>query len=1223
MEWNMSRKGFSKVWSAVRAGAPVLAIVAGAGLLAGPVARGDAIWVGGTSGNATTDTDWEIAANWLATGGEALPPGDGLLTTPGSGPVVDIGNNGTVNFSSAAGVGISRLHIGYDALGIPNGGTGVLNVNAGVINMDQDSTIGDGADGTLNINGGTLYTKDTKHTFVGASANGTVNLTSGNLYMSRYGLESGPGYGVFNMSGGTLDFIKYGGNPVTSGTQVLVDYFSFSGGILGGGTGIRTGTINAISGSGDIHFQANTGANVVLDLANDSVWHGTTGGGGTALASGDGQLTKTGPAQLTIDNVQGLRRFINVNGGTLVLDYALHPTGLLDDNSGISLGGGTLRLKGSGSPTLELIGTERKLESDGGGSTVLLDPNGSTIELDTRGTAGITSISRTLGTTVDFSAAGNGAGGPAVLGTDAKIDLTSAGVNGVLQGWTVNGATEWASNSGGVLTPLSNYSTDTDLGTSTAGATANMRPTGVQSDITTAQVFNSINLTGAAGINMTGAGSLALTSGGLIGNTTGAITGGTVTAAAPDVAAPTDLVIATPADLSVSSAIIDNGSGQPVSLTKTGAGVLTISGANTYSGSTFIDGGTLKLASQTALPLNTGVVISNTPGAALDLNGINTTLVGLTGGGDAGGEVKLSGANLTINNSAAETYAGIISGAGNLIKQGSSDQTLAGANTYTGTTTISGGTLWIKSLANGGLPSSLGASTSSAANLVIDGGTLRSALAVTSETDRLFTIGPSGATLYGNGNPTANQGYFGALRFMNTGALGMTGSASARKLTLDADGTAVTGTSERALNVTENRLSAIIPDSGPGAPTSVLKQGIGLWYLSGASTYTGSTQIDVGVLRVNSLANGGSPSSIGASSSAASNLVIDGGTLQYVGAGASTDRLFTLNFSGTLDSSGSGPINFSNTGALGGGGGILTLAGTNTGANTLAAAIGGSNSISKTGDGTWILTGPQTYTGPTTVDGGLLAMQSNLTTSSGITVSGGTLQLAPGGGSNRVIVAPTPAISNSGKIDLADNKMIVTTAGETGTWNGTAYDGVSGLVQSARGDGSWNGTTGITSSSAASNANPKLFSIGVVKVGDLHAGLADTDTTTFAGQTVHGSDTIAMYTYGGDANLDGKINIDDYGLIDSHVGQSGTAFGWHNGDFNYDGKINIDDYGIIDGNIGAQGAPIPASAQGLALSGGVSLGGVSAVPEPGSLAALSAMALLGVRRRRRLGQPAR
>jgi hypothetical protein len=176
-----------------------------------------------------------------------------------------------------------------------------------------------------------------------------------------------------------------------------------------------------------------------------------------------------------------------------------------------------------------------------------------------------------------------------------------------------------------------------------------------------------------------------------------------------------------------------------------------------------------------------------------------------------------------------------------------------------------------------------------------------------------------------------------------------------------------------------------------------------------------------------------------------------------------------------------------------------------------------------------------------------------------------------------------------------------------GSWTGSAYDGVTGLVASGRGDGSWNGG-GITTSSA----NGKLTGLGVAAASDV-LGIANGDAGTWNGQTVTGSDTLVMYTYGGDANLDGKINIDDYGRIDSNVGFNGTVHGWYNGDFNYDGSINIDDYGIIDSNIGIQGPPLGA-AQPLA--------GLAVVPEPASVAliGLGAAALSGARRRRRRGE---
>src|SRR6185437_1573616 len=60
----------------------------------------------------------------------------------------------------------------------------------------------------------------------------------------------------------------------------------------------------------------------------------------------------------------------------------------------------------------------------------------------------------------------------------------------------------------------------------------------------------------------------------------------------------------------------------------------------------------------------------------------------------------------------------------------------------------------------------------------------------------------------------------------------------------------------------------------------------------------------------------------------------------------------------------------------------------------------------------------------------------------------------------------------------------------------------------------------------------------------------------------------------GDANLDGRIDADDYFAIDSSLGKPAAAVNYSSGDFNYDGTIDGDDYFLIDANFRAQGAPI-------------------------------------------------
>jgi len=208
------------------------------------------------------------------------------------------------------------------------------------------------------------------------------------------------------------------------------------------------------------------------------------------------------------------------------------------------------------------------------------------------------------------------------------------------------------------------------------------------------------------------------------------------------------------------------------------------------------------------------------------------------------------------------------------------------------------------------------------------------------------------------------------------------------------------------------------------------------------------------------------------------------------------------------------------------------------------------------------------------------------------------------GNSNALLVPSSGTLSFSGgKLDLTDKKLV--TAEAVGTWNGSNYTGVTGLVAEGRNGGIWDGTA-ITTSMPDATGGTGYTSLGVATGAEVR-GLGPTDTDVWGGVTVAGSDTLVMYTYGGDANLSGAVDIDDYGQIDFNVSLGGILPGWYNGDFDYSGSVDIDDYGVIDFVFAIQGAPFPTG-------GGVS---ISAVPEPGSLSLLTIGAASLLRRRRR------
>jgi len=227
-------------------------------------------------------------------------------------------------------------------------------------------------------------------------------------------------------------------------------------------------------------------------------------------------------------------------------------------------------------------------------------------------------------------------------------------------------------------------------------------------------------------------------------------------------------------------------------------------------------------------------------------------------------------------------------------------------------------------------------------------------------------------------------------------------------------------------------------------------------------------------------------------------------------------------------------------------------------------------------------------------------------------VTGARAKLLMGASGGNMMVADSLTMDAlSSKLDVGDNAAVFVSQGP-GTWSTTAgyggggagYTGLTGMIQYGRNGGTWDRGGGIYTSVAAAQSG--YTSLGIAAASDA-LGIASAATGTWRGETVKGTSTLIAYTYGGDANLDGVINIDDYSQIDGSVAAGGLK-GWFNGDFNYDGDVNIDDYSIIDGNIGIQGAPLAPAAD-----GGVR--GVTAVPEPAGVVLAGTAVLLGWTRR--------
>ena len=487
-------------------------------------------------------------------------------------------------------------------------------------------------------------------------------------------------------------------------------------------------------------------------------------------------------------------------------------------------------------------------------------------------------------------------------------------------------------------------------------------------------------------------------------------------------------------------------SGTNGNIIKAGTGTLTLSGANTYTGTTTINAGDLTVSG--SLHDSTAVTIAS--GADYNVNA-SDTVASIEG---AGNIVIASSQTLTAGDGNDKTLSGVISGAGNYIKAGSGTQTLSASNTYTGTTQVSAGTLTVSG--SGRLSDSTAVTVDSGAvyNVAVSDtvASIAGAGSITLGSNTLTSGGSDASTTFSG----VISGTNGNIIKAGTGTLTLSGAntytgtttINAGDLTVSGslhDSTAVTIASGADYNVNASDTVASIEGAGNiviasnqtltagdgndktlsgviSGAGNYIKAGSGTQTLSASNTYTGTTQVSAGTLTVSGSGRLSDSTAVTVDSGAVYNVAVSDTVASIAGAGSITLGSNTLT-SGGSDAS-----------------------------TTFSGVISGTNgNIIKAGTGTLTLTGNNSYTGSTTISAGLLKIirddpTSYLAATSGFTgpgnltiessgddftadiVTGTHVQLA-GTALGNLIIGKT---GNTRQIDLSSD---ITTTG-TQTYNG-------------------------------------------------------------------------------------------------------------------------------------------------------------------------------------------
>ena len=428
-------------------------------------------------------------------------------------------------------------------------------------------------------------------------------------------------------------------------------------------------------------------------------------------------------------------------------------------------------------------------------------------------------------------------------------------------------------------------------------------------------------------------------------------------------------------------------------LTKVGAGTLILSGTNTYSGGSSVTTGTLAFAGTGALPTS-GVL--TLVGA---LNATATASIRNDGTGN-GGTISLPTNNVLVTSAYGILNVANNGGSftGNTVALG----TLSTPNGTITTTTFTGGNGYNLSFSGLALPGANGQTT---------------------------TLSPTTTSLTIAGNVTNPMAGFG------------TGNYDTLVLDGTSTGNAITGVISNATGGT----------NAAGGYTKITKNNSSTWTLAGASTYTGATAINGGILK--------------AGVASVANVSGAFGLNSYVTLANAASTVMDLNGYNTQ------------TGSLGGGGPLggnvtlgsatLTLGGDN-GNNTFAGVISGTGGLTKIGSGTQMLSTASTYSGETLVSAGTLRLTQNNSLSNSSAV--------------RLVTGAALNLNFSGT-DTVERLYIDGTEQAPGIWGGTGSSApnksalitggglLSVLNGVSAGYAGWESTNGLTGAGATADSD--------------------------------------------------------------------------------------------------------------------------------------------------------